>query len=179
MWKDKEPKEINLSESVTIALESTRQAFEVFFGQQITLGGDIHIKPRSIRKVAETRNQFRTVAIEGTYYFVATYHKAYSFTAEVELKSPWHGKPSTFQYWQAERAHLSFLDNEFVNIKACPVHRTWCVAHWTQLSEADYTVHHPTVKIGIEMGGAPDYKWRVGQTFADRQFVPFYPKLDS
>lgn len=151
---------INLSESIVVALESIKQALEVFHGFEVAFDGDLQIAPRKIRKFsAEGRAwKSRSVMITGKYR-QRWGGNSVRIYADVDLNNQGSG-------WHADRIHFGLGELE------SPGH-SWCIAHWG-FKDDDAN----TVRVIVEMGEGSDNKnWRVGHGHSDRRLEPFFPRV--
>ena len=58
---------INLTESLVIALESVKQALEIFYGFEIFFCGDLNFDPRKIKKTGTVGREDRYLTIHGSF----------------------------------------------------------------------------------------------------------------
>ncbi|OGY92619.1 MAG: hypothetical protein A3B31_02365 [Candidatus Komeilibacteria bacterium RIFCSPLOWO2_01_FULL_53_11] len=153
-------KAIILTESVTVALESVKQALEVFWGCEISFTGHMQIDPGKIdkRKVEDQVCEFQNVRIEGAIRERISPDGILEpipqrLHADVELNDKGLG-------WTADRAHLGLglLGGRI---------RGWYWAHWGYRDD-DISV----VRVAMEFGDASTKEWHIGRGIADRRIEP-------
>ena len=164
MWTKKD-KSITLTESVTLSLESLKQAIQIWFGREIVFVENTELSPRKINR-HESGTESRYVMMEAMFCFLdgTSEEKTTRVYAEVDLVRNPHVSAGVDR-WQVDRIHFGLGELEEPK-------RTWC---WSHVIGEEPVL--PTIKVGLEMGKeAPDYNWRVGRTVADRRLEPWFPK---
>jgi hypothetical protein len=151
-------KPIDLSESINLAMETLRQALELYFGKKIVFVNNVHIEPRRVRDYGDGC-QARDVTL-GEHFLAIDSDDSVEPTpvyASIEL-SKGNGSEDG---WQAVRLQIGLGD-----LDKRPI--TWLWAHVIGSQRL-----LPTLKVCNETGHVDFQKyWAVGRTIADRHFQP-------
>lgn len=162
----KKKSEINISDSINQAIESLRQALEIYLGYSIRFETATQINPDPVEYDAEGNSRSRTVNIHGRFHarLRSSSLSSWEFEARVWLTN-------RIVDWEFVKAHIGLREGEM------GFYHTWLWADVFNNKDRRF----PELRVYKDIPRKSDallHCW-IGHSFTDRRQVPFCGKPEN